>query len=461
MPEPEASATHRPVSTHGKEDIYDVLVVGASFAGLSFAGVAAALGMRVLVVERDAVVGGVVRTTGVLFSDVLDILDVPPQYLMNAVRRVVISPPTGTPLEISSRAYRFYMADVPGMLRWMAEVAERRGVTLLPGTMFLGATAEGDGTMRIRLGSGSGSGDSASGGATTDEGETDDAQERRKQPEQRTQREETVRARFLIGADGARSRVAQSMGLEQNTRFLAGAEWLVEGVTLDRTTFYLVMNHDAAPGYCVWLAPHHEIAALGVAGHARAFNPTKSLRLAQTLFQDMADLSAMRIIQQKGGVIPVGGRLRRIYRDDAQGRALLLGDAAGLCGAATGGGIYPALISGRLAAHAVAAEVLNGERGAIKAYQRNLAQAGRLGHYLKIEDWLRWALDRMGSNADVDALYGLFRSPAGHQMLQRALLEIPIIGMDSNFFSLLRALLSKHPGLYSSALQAVWKRVTG
>lgn len=249
MPEPEASATHRPVSTHGKEDIYDVLVVGASFAGLSFAGVAAALGMRVLVVERDAVVGGVVRTTGVLFSDVLDILDVPPQYLMNAVRRVVISPPTGTPLEISSRAYRFYMADVPGMLRWMAEVAERLGVTLLPGTMFLGATAEGDGTMRIRLGSGSGSGDSASGGATTDEGETDDAQERRKQPEQRTQREETVRARFLIGADGARSRVAQSMGLEQNTRFLAGAEWLVEGVTLDRTTFYLVMNHDAAPGY--------------------------------------------------------------------------------------------------------------------------------------------------------------------------------------------------------------------
>ena len=458
MPEPEASATHRPVSTHGKEDIYDVLVVGASFAGLSFAGVAAALGMRVLVVERDAVVGGVVRTTGVLFSDVLDILDVPPQYLMNAVRRVVISPPTGTPLEISSRAYRFYMADVPGMLRWMAEVAERRGVTLLPGTMFLDAAAEGDGTMRIRLGSGSSGGN---GEAATDGGKTSAAQERRKQPEQRTPREETVRARFLIGADGARSRVAQSMGLEQNTRFLAGAEWLVEGVALDRATFYLVMNHDAAPGYCVWLAPHHEIAALGVAGHTRAFNPTKSLRMAQTLFQDMADLSAMRIIQQKGGVIPVGGRLRRVYRDDAQGRALLLGDAAGLCGAATGGGIYPALISGRLAAHAVAAEVLNGERGAIKAYQRNLTQAGRLGHYLKIEDWLRRALDRMGSNADVDALYGLFRSPVGHQMLQRALLEVPIIGMDSNFFSLLRALLGKHPGLYSSALQAVWKRVTG
>ena len=453
MPESRPTSTPIPVPSNGKDDIYDVLVVGASFAGLSFAGVAAALGMRVLVVERDALVGGVVRTTGVLFSDVLDILDVPPEYLMNAVRRVVISPPTGAPLEISSRSYRFYMADVPGMLRWMAEVAEKRGVTLLRGTMFLDATSAGDGTMLVRLGAG-GSAGNESNEAATDGEETGNGA-------QRERREETVRARFLIGADGARSRVAQRMGLEQNTHFLAGAEWLVEGVELDRTTFYLVMNHEAAPGYCVWLAPHHEIAALGVAGHARAFNPTRSLRMAQTLFQDMADLRTMRVVQQKGGVIPVGGRLRRVYRDDARGRVLLLGDAAGLCGAATGGGIYPALISGRLAAHAVASEVLNGERGAIKAYQRNLAQAGRLGHYLKIEDWLRWALDRMNSNADVDALYGLFRSPAGHEMLQRALLEVPIIGMDSNFFSLLRALLSKHPGLYSSALQAVWKRVTG
>src|SRR5205823_8733380 len=68
-------------------------ILGASFAGLSFAGVAAALGLRVLVLERDAEVGGVVRTTGVLFSDVLDIIDVPARYLMNAVRRIQLQPP--------------------------------------------------------------------------------------------------------------------------------------------------------------------------------------------------------------------------------------------------------------------------------------------------------------------------------------------------------------------------------
>src|SRR5207253_9086971 len=93
-----------PSSSDQKSDIYDVIVVGASFAGLSFASVAAALGLRVLVLERDAEVGGVVRTTGVLFSDVLDIIDVPARYLMNAVRRIQLQPPDHPPIEVSTRS---------------------------------------------------------------------------------------------------------------------------------------------------------------------------------------------------------------------------------------------------------------------------------------------------------------------------------------------------------------------
>jgi ribulose 1,5-bisphosphate synthetase/thiazole synthase len=89
-------------SPNSKSDIYDVIVVGASFAGLSFASVAAALGLCVLVVERDAEIGGIVRTTGVLFSDVLDIIDVPARYLMNSIRRIQLQPPDHPPVEVSS-----------------------------------------------------------------------------------------------------------------------------------------------------------------------------------------------------------------------------------------------------------------------------------------------------------------------------------------------------------------------
>jgi flavin-dependent dehydrogenase len=418
---------------------FDVVVVGASFAGLSFASTAAARGLRVLVLERDATVGGVVRTTGVLFSDVLDVLDVPARYLMNAVRRVHIQPPSQPPIAISARAYRFYMADVPGMLQWMAEQAAGHGAEIRCGATFLDATRESDGLMHVTCG---GTADVSGDGAD------------------RAPTRSIICAQFLIGADGTHSQVARRMELDQNTHVLAGAEWLVEGVPLDGETFYLAMDQQLAPGYCLWLAPHGQTAALGVAGHERAFKPADSLRLAQALFKDVADLSQMCVVQRKGGVIPVGGRLRHVYRDDARGRALLLGDAAGLCGAATGGGIYPALICGRLAAHAVANEVLNGARGAVATYLRDLLHAGRLGHYLRIEDWMRQALDRVGSNADLAAFYRLFATPAGHQLLQRTLLEVPIISMDSRFFALLRGLLASHPAIYTAAFRSAWQRVT-
>ncbi len=426
------------LSSRETED-FDVIVVGASFAGLSFAGVAAARGLRVLVLERDSEIGAVVRTTGVLFSDVLDVLDVPQRYLLNAVRRIHIHPPNGRAIEIGSGAFRFYMADVPGMLRWMGEQAQAHGAVIRVGTPFLDAVLEAGGRMRVAYGGPSmADGQGASSRSPTG----------------------VAYARFLIGADGARSTVAQRMGLDTNSAFLAGAEWIADGVPLDGETFYLVMDHALAPGYCVWLAPHGDRAAFGVAGHLRAFSPSESLRIAQTAFADVADLSKMRVVERKGGVIPVGGRLRTVYRDDARGRALLLGDAAGLCGAATGGGIYPALVCGRLAAQAVAYEVLGGTRGAVKAYLRDLPQAGRLGHYLQIEDWIRWGMDRMGSNADVSAFYGLFASEEGRRTLQRFLFETPIIGMDSHVFAVVRSLLGNHPRIYGSAVKVAWKRVT-
>lgn len=418
-------------SMSDSHNTYDVIVIGASFAGLSFASVGAALGLRVLVLERDERIGGVVRTTGVLFSDVLNFVDVPARFLMNAIRRIQLQPPDRPAIEVSSRAYRFYMVDVPGMLQWMATGAEERGATVRCNTTFLNADYDTNGLMHINTGSSS------------------DGKEKN-----------TYFARFLIGADGTRSRVAKCMQLDQNIHYLAGAEWLIDNVPLDRETFYLIMNHTLAPGYCVWLAPHGDIVALGVAGHPRDYSPTTSLKTAQTLFSDVTDLSNAHVVERKAGVIPVGGRLRRIYRDDSRGKVLLLGDAAGLCGAATGGGIYPALISGKVAAHAVATEVLNGERGAIKAYERNVLQAGKLGPYLRIEDWLRWALDSMKSDADVSMLYSFFTTPEGHKLLQRTLFETPIIGMDGNLLSLLRSLLGQHPRLYGSAFQSVWRRVT-
>ncbi|MBA3825864.1 MAG: FAD-dependent monooxygenase [Ktedonobacterales bacterium] len=407
---------------------YDVVVVGASFAGLSFASAAAVQGMRVLVLERDPVVGGVVRTTGVLFSDVLTLIDVPSRYLMNAVNRLILHVPNQPMISVGSASYRFFMADVTGMLQWMAEGAQDHGVEIRCGSTFTDATMATDGVMSVAYTA------KGSSGATT------------------------VAARFLIGADGAQSQVARKLGLDTNANMLAGAEWLIEGVTVPSDTFRLVMNQTLAPGYCLWLAPHGNITALGVAGHAGTFKPNVSLEAARAIFGQYVDMSQMRIVQRKGGVIPVGNALRRVHRDDAGARVLLLGDAAGLCGAATGGGIYPALVAGRLAAGAVANTVLNGSTRAVPIYLRDLPRTSGLGDYLRIEGWLRRAMDRTASDADLAAFYGVFTAAQGEALLRRILFETPIVSMNTEIFGLVRRLFTQG-SLYGATLRALWQRI--
>jgi hypothetical protein len=91
------------------------------------------------------------------------------------------------------------------------------------------------------------------------------------------------------------------------------------------------------------------------------------------------------------------------HRGDIYDAIVVGASCAGLsfAGAATGGGIYPALISGRQAAQAVANEILNGVPSAVKMYLHDLPHAGRLGHLCKVEDWLRWAIDRFHTNTDL------------------------------------------------------------
>ena len=98
--------------------------------------------------------------------------------------------------------------------------------------------------------------------------------------------------------------------------------------------------------------------------------------------------------------------------------------------------------------------------GAIDTYLHDLLHAGRLGQLFRIEDWLRWALDRIGSNTDQATFFGLFGTPKGQQVLQRALLETPIISMDGSYLNMLRTLLSQDPQIAGSLLRMAWQRLT-
>ena len=150
-----------------------------------------------------------------------------------------------------------------------------------------------------------------------------------------------------MGADGARSRVAESFGLDRNVRLLKGVEWEFEPLESTGDSLHCFIDPECAPGYIGWVVPGVTTTQVGLAVH-------RDCRADMRKFIDRIDplfgLSGRRVLERRGGLIPIGGLLRNFYAD----RVLLVGDAAGMVSPLTAGGIHNAYRYGRLAADAIA-----------------------------------------------------------------------------------------------------------
>ena len=288
-------------------DLFDLVVVGGGFAGLVCARTAALRGMRVAVVERRPEPGAAVHTTGILVKEAADALDVP-RNLTRKVRGIRLYSPSLRSVDLDSPGYYFLATDTPELLRWLAAETEAAGAHIYYGCAFDGAGRDGD---RIVLGN------------------------------------PAIAGRYLVGADGARSRVAECFGLGRNRHMLVGLEAEYEGVrSIDGDRLHCFVDSKIAPGYIGWAVPGVGVTQIGLACR-RADKPNLA-RLVDKL-SGMFDLSSARIVARRSGPIPVGGPVRPFAGD----RVMLIGDAAGLVSPLTAGGVHPAFHFGRRAAQAI------------------------------------------------------------------------------------------------------------
>ncbi|MFN9542061.1 MAG: FAD-dependent oxidoreductase, partial [Alphaproteobacteria bacterium] len=91
---------------------YDLVIVGASFAGLACARTAAMRGLRVAVLERKDDPGEGVRTTGILVKEAIEETDIP-VGLTRMIREVRVHAPGGRSVDLSSPGYFFLATDTP------------------------------------------------------------------------------------------------------------------------------------------------------------------------------------------------------------------------------------------------------------------------------------------------------------------------------------------------------------
>ena len=284
---------------------YDLIIVGASFAGLACARTAALRGLKVAVVERKNDPGDQVRTTGILVKEAAEETDIPSE-LTRRIRGVRLYAPNGSHSDHWAPGYYFLATDTPGLLRWMAQEAWRAGATLQFGARFSNAS----------------------------------------QDQRAVQVEGVGSASLLVGADGANSAVARSFGLDRNTRFLGGVELeLAPEVGGDPRFLHCFLDSGIAPGYLAWALAGVNVTQVGVAVR-QSSKPDIDAVLERARKQ--LGLQRIEIVGRRSGLIPVGGVLRR----PSSGRVMLIGDAAGHCSPMTGGGIALALRLGRRTAQA-------------------------------------------------------------------------------------------------------------
>ena len=290
----------------------DLVIAGASFAGLICARAAALRGLRTVVIEAKSDPGARIHTTGILVKEACDEVDTPPQF-SRTIHNVRLYAPSLRYIDLHAADYYFLTTDTAGLIRWLAGEARQAGAEILCGQKLERAERVSDGILFPQFG---------------------------------------LQTRYLVGADGARSTVARLFDLGRNTRFLTGLEIEYDDLPkADPDVLHCFLDSRRARGYLAWVAPAPGYFQVGLATNSEV-KPDLKAFLAHTAGIFGYDMAKVR--ERRSGLIPCGGPVRPF----ASPNVLLIGDAAGHVSPLTGGGIRLAFRYGRRAGQLIADHLL-------------------------------------------------------------------------------------------------------
>jgi geranylgeranyl diphosphate/geranylgeranyl-bacteriochlorophyllide a reductase len=323
---------------------FDVVVVGGGPAGATAAKELAEAGHSVLLLDPQARIkpcGGAVPPC------CLREFDIPDAMLVAKVRSARMIAPSDVGVDMPIEDGFVGMVDRATFDEWLRERAAASGVQRARGS-FERLDRDADGCALITY--------SLKG----------DAAEPR-----------TVRARMVIGADGANSRIAAAALPDVKRMPLVFAYHEIVRAPTFASAHYdgercdVIYQGKVSPDFYGWVFPHGETVSIGTGSARKGFplrNSIAELRRAMGFDQ-------LETIRKEGAPIPI----KPLKRWDNGKDVLLAGDAAGVVAPASGEGIYYAMFGGRLAATYVSEALRTGDSRALsKARRTFMAAHGRI-----------------------------------------------------------------------------------
>lgn len=304
----------------------DVVVVGGGPAGATAAYELAQAGVRVCLIDRE---GRTKPCGGAVPPQLLKDFDVPRHVLEKEVDCARMVSPTERSVDMPIETGFVGMVDRAFFDNWLRDRAEQAGAIRVAGTYLAMETlGEVDGHNRVSV--------------------TYKVGKKSELPRQGPVPVQTVRAKYVIGADGAKSKVGLQHvpGADKLKSVFAyheiietPAEWEGHAIASRCDVIY---DGALSPDFYSWVFPHGETLSVGTGTAKQGF----SLRQSITDLRARTGLDTAKTLRTEGAPIP----MKPLKRWDDGKHVLLCGDAAGCVAPASGEGIFYAMACGRMSA---------------------------------------------------------------------------------------------------------------